>query len=99
MKTKIDDVLLMKYMQGLCTEKETDEISRWIEESDENRKAFRDAHRVFESVIMSVDPATLRLPDTDRKKKRSRLLRFSAAVTGAAAAIALAVLLSVHFIR
>ena len=34
MKTKVDDVLLMKYMQGLCTEKETDEISRWIEESE-----------------------------------------------------------------
>ena len=99
MKTKVDDVLLMKYMQGLCTEKETDEISHWIEESEENRKTFRDAHHVFESVLMSVDPATLRLPDTDRKKKRKRFLRFSAAFTGAAAAITLAVLLSVHFIR
>ena len=29
----VDDILLMKYMQGLCTEKEKEEISRWIEES------------------------------------------------------------------
>ena len=75
MKTKVDDVLLMKYMQGLCTEKETDEISRWIEESEENRKTFRDAHHVFESVLMSVDPATLRLPDTDRKPSPEQLPR------------------------
>ena len=47
----IDDTTLMKYMQGLCSEKEIDEISRWLEQSEENRKAFRDAHFIYESIL------------------------------------------------
>ena len=57
---KTDDRLLMKYMQGLCTEKEKDAIDRWLTSSEENRKAFRDAHHIYEGILMSAGPESLR---------------------------------------
>lgn len=93
----VDDVLLMKYMQGQCSEKETDEISRWLEESEENGKAFRDAHHIYESVLMSADPTMLKLPR--HKGKSKKYLKIAAGCISAAAAIAVSVLLSLHFGR
>lgn len=95
----VDDILLMKYMQGLCTEKEKEEISRWIEESEENGKAFRDAHRIYDSILMSVDPSTLAVPDMVRRRKTGKTFRIAAAFLSAAAVTAVAVLLSIHFSR
>lgn len=93
----VDDVLLMKYMQGQCSEKETEEISSWIEKSEENRKAFRDAHHIYESVLMSVDPASLRMPA--ERKRHNRTAKMAAVLISAAASVAVAVLLAVHFTK
>ena len=82
----IDDTLLMKYMQGLCSDKEKDAISRWLEQSEENRKAFRDAHFIYESLLMSTDPAAFNIPvKKNRGSGHSNLLRNIAAVAAVAA--------------
>ena len=94
----IDDTTLMKYMQGLCSEKEIDEISRWLEQSEENRKAFRDAHFIYESILMSTDPEKLRMPARSRTQK-TRRWRYLVATVSAAAAISAAVLITGHYSR
>ena len=94
----IDDTLLMKYMRGLCTDKEIDEISRWLEESDENRKAFRDAHFIFECILMTADPKILASPVIRKDRMRTgRVWKYTAAVMAAAAVLAITVFITGHY--
>ncbi len=96
----IDDTLLMKYMQGLCSDKEKDAISRWLEQSEENRKAFRDAHFIYESLLMSTDPAAFNIPvKKNRGSGHSNLLRNIAAVAAVAASVVAAALITDHYSR
>lgn len=89
---KVDDQLLMKYMQGLCSDREKDAIDIWLEESEANRAAFRDAHHLFESIVSSVDPEMLNVLSSVQRKRASIWKKTAAAVSAAAAVAAVAVL-------
>lgn len=96
-KTVADDALLMKYMQGLCSDREKEFIGRWLEESEENVKAFTDAHHIYENVLMSVDPSRLRMPAAGKKRKPA--VKIMLAGISIAASIAAAAVFSWHQAR
>ena len=108
--TKIDDTLLMKYMRGLCSAEEKEAIARWTEESEENQRTFTEAHLLYESILMSVDPETLVAPSKKvaagsranafrRTKGRRRLLSWTLAAAAAIAVAVISAFAAVHFTR
>ena len=97
---KTDDRLLMKYMQGLCTEKEKDAIDRWLTSSEENRKAFRDAHHIYEGILMSAGPESLRFSARGGRPERSlTIFRIALAAASFAAAVAITASVSTAIVR
>ena len=91
---EVDDQLLMKYMQGLCSEEEKDVIDAWLEESESNKAAFREAHHLFEGIVVSVDPERLRYRSS-RKKGLAVWKKIAVGLVSAAAVVAVTAFVTV----
>ena len=94
---EVDDQLLMKYMQGLCSEEEKDVIDAWLEESESNKAAFREAHHLFEGIVVSLEPERLRYRSS-RKKGLSVLKKIAVGLVSAAAVVAVTAFVTVTLV-
>lgn len=91
---KITEDILFKYFRGKASRDEKLAISRWLEESGDNRTMFREAGALYEEFIMTA-PASMLETEHDKLspkpaaiRKRTRRFLYAAANAAALAAIA-----------
>lgn len=90
---KITEDILFKYFRGKASVEEKIAISRWLEESEDNRIMFKDVSRLYEEFIMTA-PASMFGQDNMQRtyeggRRRARRLWYAAANAAAVAAVAI----------
>lgn len=76
---------LFRFFRGEFSEKETAQLNDWLESDENNREIYRNAHRVFDALLLD----RISTDESDAKKKSGRRMsRIVMAVIANAAAIA-----------
>lgn len=86
---------IFRYLRGEASEKEKEELDRWLADSDENVRRYRFARFVFEGIAMHSAPEKRRA----RTAGKSRILRHAAIFIGSAAAAVAIFFVSAHMVR
>lgn len=63
------DSIIVRYLMGSATHEETEELLRWIEQSEENKKVFFEQQDIWESLHPTFD-----LNEIDIEKAEKRIL-------------------------
>ncbi len=85
MKEQFTQDDLFRFFRGEFSENEAVELDRWLTENDGNRETYRNAHKVFDAMLM--DRIGAEAP-AGKVRNGRRIFRFAVAVIANAAALA-----------
>ena len=52
--------ILAKYLSGECTSEEKSDVEKWLDESEENRKLFDSAKKIWDAPEKSFEPSDVK---------------------------------------
>lgn len=90
---------LYKYFRGDSSRQETEDIEKWLNESQTHRMQFNEAHAMFAAMVMSAPMEVLEAESEKEGRTVRRTMKWVSAVSSAAAVLAVFVLATVHITR